>query len=401
MSRRHIPTLFDLGDHPIITEAYRLLKTRIRLLQGDKSLKTVLITSSGPGEGKSTVTANLGFSLARDGANVLLVDTDLRFPTLHEIFEIENSSGVTDAFRKIYSMEVASGTLDKQGMGDLLQSIRFQEKTGWLDVEEGKQSFHFSFKRGKITDVFWDNRPVEKRLGAMLVKERKITKNQLTQALEGQENGSKALGYTLTQLGYIDSQALEPILRSHFTENLHKVFELKGARFTFNKSESSSSKIRYLNHSNVGAALSEELKDLIKFDQPFAEEKISSFIKETKFKNIKLMTRGSPTSNSSEVLSSEKMRSIVDILSNKFDFILFDSPPAALSTDASLLGSFLDGVILVVHAGRCSISMIQQAKKELSKVQANIIGVVLNQFDLRRDGYPGYYYQAVDKGGIL
>ena len=401
MSRSRIPALFDFGDHPIISEAYRLLKTRIKLLQEDKSLKTIVITSSGPGEGKSTVTANLGLSLARDGANVLLVDSDLRFPILHEIFGIENSPGITDAVRKIYSMDVSSGALGKQGMGDLLQLIRFQEKTGWLKLQEGEQTFRLFFRRGKILDVIWENRPAEKRLGAILVKDRKVTKNQLTEALEGQAESSQALGYTLAQRGYIDSQDIEPILRSQVCESLHKVFELKEAKFTFHKPESSNSKKKQLNHSEIAAILSKEVQDLVEREQPSTEEKINTFIRDTEFKNLKLMTCGSPTLNPSELLSSEKMRSLVGVLSNRFDFILFDSPPAALCPDASILGSLVDGVILVVQAGRCSTSMIQQAKKELTKVEANILGVVINQFDLGRDGYPGYYYNASDKGGIL
>jgi capsular exopolysaccharide synthesis family protein len=391
------PLLFDENFDQGILEAYRLLRASIKFLKGSKPLKTLLITSSGPGEGKSTVTSNLGFSLAQDGASVLLVDADLRFPTLHKVFGVKNAPGLTEAVREIYSTKVTSGTLGKQSIGDLLQFIRFQEKTGQLRLDEDGQTFHLSFEMGKITDITWENRPMEKRLGAMLVKQGKITQNQLAEALQKQENRSHALGHILTRLGYIQSQDSEPILRSHLDESVHKVFGLDEASFIFDGSESSRSKRNHSNHSEMKALLEKEMKDLVESDQPFIKEKVSSFIRETKIKNLMLMTSGSPTPHPTELLSSERMQSLIRTLSNRFDYILFDSPPAALNADASILASFLDGVILVVQSGRFGIRMIQQTKNELSKVQANIIGVVMNQYDIRREGYYGSYYQYYGK----
>ena len=399
MSNNGIPILFDQGCDPILLEPYRLLRTHIKSLKGFKPLKTVLITSSAPGEGKSTVTSNLGFSLAQDGANVLLVDADLRAPNLHKIFRIVNTSGLTDAVTKIYNTKVTSGLLGKQGMGDILQFIKFQERTGWLRVENGEQFFRLSFEGGKITDAVWENRPIEKRLGSVLIKEGRITEKQLEEALQRQEKTSYPLGYILTRLGYIGSQDFEAHLRSHLSESLNDVFELKEASYAFHESVSPKSKRSHLNGSETKALLLKEAQDHVELDQPFIEEEINSFIRETKIKNLKLMTSGPPTSQASELLSSERMKSVVKILSNRFDFILFDSPPVTANADASILGSFLDGVILVVQAGRLGIRIIQQAKDELSKVQANMIGVVLNQFDMDREGYYSnyYYYHGKDR----
>jgi capsular exopolysaccharide synthesis family protein len=362
-------------------------------MNGSRPLRTLLITSTGPGEGKSTVTSNLGYSLAQDGASVLLVDSDLRAPNLHKIFGIQNTTGLTDAVRRIYEMEIAAGALGNHGIGDIFQFIKFQEKTGSLIIQEDQKTFRLQFERGKIIDAILENRPIEKKLGTMLVKEGKITEDQLTEALQRQEKISQHLGYILTQLGYVKSTDVRATVGSQAAESLRDVFELKKASFAFHQSGASNSKRRQLNDPDIRAGFSKAVEGLVEAHQPFTEDKVDSFIKDTKFKNIKLMTGGSPTSNPSELLSSEKMKSLIKILSNKYDFILFDSPPVAMTVDASILGSFLDGVILVVRAGQMGVRVIQRTKEELAKVKANIIGVVMNQFDVQRDGEHQNYYQ--------
>ncbi len=77
------------------SEAYRTLRTNIQFSSVDKPVKTLLVTSSSPGEGKSTTTANLAVVLAQTGQNVIVVDTDLRRPVLHKVFEVPNNTGLT------------------------------------------------------------------------------------------------------------------------------------------------------------------------------------------------------------------------------------------------------------------------------------------------------------------
>jgi non-specific protein-tyrosine kinase len=78
-------------------EAYRMLRTNIEFAEVDGAIRTLLITSSAPGEGKSTTTANLAVTLAQTGRRVVLVDLDLREPALHQIFKVQNQRGITTA----------------------------------------------------------------------------------------------------------------------------------------------------------------------------------------------------------------------------------------------------------------------------------------------------------------
>ncbi len=83
-----------------ISEQYRTLRTNIQYASVDKELKTILITSPNPGEGKSTTISNLAIVFAQQGKKVLLVDTDLRKPTIHYTFHLHNTVGLTNVLMK-------------------------------------------------------------------------------------------------------------------------------------------------------------------------------------------------------------------------------------------------------------------------------------------------------------
>jgi non-specific protein-tyrosine kinase len=78
-----------------ISEAYRTLRTNLDFASLDQALKTLVVTSARVGEGKSTTLANLAVVSAQAGRRVVLVDADLRRPTLHQIFGLENEVGLT------------------------------------------------------------------------------------------------------------------------------------------------------------------------------------------------------------------------------------------------------------------------------------------------------------------
>src|SRR5215217_2470468 len=76
-------------------EAYRTLRTNIQFSSLDKPLQTMLATSTAPDEGKSTTIANLAVTMAQAEQRVILVDCDLRRPTLHTLFGLPNEEGLT------------------------------------------------------------------------------------------------------------------------------------------------------------------------------------------------------------------------------------------------------------------------------------------------------------------
>jgi polysaccharide biosynthesis transport protein len=89
-------SLLTDGDAPAsLSEAFRQLRTSVLLAEGGRNLKSLLVTSAMPGEGKTTMAVNTAVSLARTGAFVLIVDADLRNPRLHSIFGLQNERGLS------------------------------------------------------------------------------------------------------------------------------------------------------------------------------------------------------------------------------------------------------------------------------------------------------------------
>ncbi len=80
----------------IVSEQFRTLRTNINFSMPDQELKTLLFTSASPGEGKSTVAANTAVVFAQEGKRVLLVDADMRKPTVHYTFHMTNTLGLSN-----------------------------------------------------------------------------------------------------------------------------------------------------------------------------------------------------------------------------------------------------------------------------------------------------------------
>ena len=128
------------------SEAYRSLRTNIGYTSVDKQVQTIVITSAGPEEGKTTTLVNLAISLAQLGKKVLVIDADLRKARIHKYFSLPNDNGVTDiivnkykvkdAVKKIEEVDnlyvITSGAyppnpaeiLESKKMADLLETVR-------------------------------------------------------------------------------------------------------------------------------------------------------------------------------------------------------------------------------------------------------------------------------------
>lgn len=110
--------------------------------------------------------------------------------------------------------------------------------------------------------------------------------------------------------------------------------------------------------------------------------------------NLSLLTSGPIPPNPAELLESETARLLWPQLLQDYDFVLIDTPPVLAVTDASILASQVDGVILVVRADETRIDLAQEARKQLLNASANLLGVVLNQVALKRNDSQYYYYYS-------
>jgi non-specific protein-tyrosine kinase len=222
-----------ISHHPFspVMEAFRLVRTNIQFTSVDRPAKSILVTSTNPGEGKSITAANLGVIMAQAGLRTIVVDSDLRLPVIHKVFQLPNSGGLTDLLRS-------------------------------------------------------------------------------------------------TQVDFSD----------------------------------------YLNDTGI--------------------------------ENLQVITSGPLPPNSSEMLGSKRMAELIEHLEKMADIVIFDSPPVLAVTDASVLSQRVNGVVLVVDAGRTRRDASRQAIKRLHQVGANILGAVLNRVSNqgREDYYASYYSRSSERG---
>lgn len=256
-------------------ESYRALRTNLQFSMIDRPVRTIMITSPSPSEGKSISLANLAVVLAQAGRKVVLVDTDLRRPTQHRIFGLPNRVGFTDAL-----LDFLSPTGDPAGLQP-------------------------------VTEIIHD------------------------------------LGQDVTE-----------------SEAAHSTQRLPDTAFQSTR---------------LGFA-SEKTIDLSRYLQP------------TMVENLWLLSTGSLPPNPTELLGSELMGTLIQALKKRADLILFDSPPALIFSDAAVLSTKVDGVIIVNEMGRTRTNEAQRAADELRRVHANLLGNVLNRSGKRRGGYGYNYY---------
>ena len=96
--------IYNRSTKSLTAEAYRALRTSIQYSSVDKELRVLSITSSIPGEGKSTIAANLAFSMSEMEKKTILIDADLRKPTIHRKLKLSNLKGLTEGI--VYKLEL-------------------------------------------------------------------------------------------------------------------------------------------------------------------------------------------------------------------------------------------------------------------------------------------------------
>jgi capsular exopolysaccharide synthesis family protein len=155
---QNVGYLLDEGPDSKHAEAYRVLRTNILFSRKDDKLNTIVVVSAGAGEGKSTTTMNLATVFAQTGQRVLMVDSDLRRPTLHKLLHVANNLGLTNYLLKQNKLEevvqqtsvpmldfMASGKLPNSSMG-VLGSAQMKEM-----ITDLKQRYDF---------IFFDSPPI-------------------------------------------------------------------------------------------------------------------------------------------------------------------------------------------------------------------------------------------------
>jgi len=123
-------------------------------------------------------------------------------------------------------------------------------------------------------------------------------------------------------------------------------------------------------------------------------------LQKTDHPNLQLLASGPVPPNPAEMLGSQAMRSLIEQLVSRADKVIFDTPPVIAVTDAPLLAPALDGTLLVVRVGYTPKEVARQAKEQLEKVNARVLGIVANRIDSGRNSHYYYYYYGSEEDQV-
>jgi Mrp family chromosome partitioning ATPase len=377
--------------HSRFAESYRTLRTNIHFSFMEKDFRALLVTSAGEKEAKSTTVANLSYTIAQAGKSVLMVDADLRKPVLNQIISSHDSPGLTGLLSNTFATDVRSGSLSQFGVSDLFWLLSFRKKTGVLHLTEEKEQIDTYFLNGELVDVQWLTRPKDRKLATLLVKDNVITKDQAEKALARKRNTGQKLGFILINMGLVNEEGLAGFITLHMIEGLRTALQFRSGEFSFEKFPES----HFDRPSFDPADLKKIYRQVVIGEEefPYLQKMISAAIVKTGVKNLFILPSGPRPPKPAELLDSNRMSFLLSYLERRFDALIIDTPPVLPTSDALILAPQTDGVILMVKAGQVNRELVKKTVEQIRSSQARLIGVVLSQVDVKREGYYKYYHK--------
>ena len=122
------------------------------------------------------------------------------------------------------------------------------------------------------------------------------------------------------------------------------------------------------------------------------EENLEDYVFKTRIDNLYIIPRGKVPPNPSELLNSQKTAKLISLLSEIFDYIIFDGPPVNGLSDSLIMSDFVDRTIVVTSLNSAPIELLESTKKMLTNVNAKVAGVIVNKVPRRKSSGKSYYY---------
>lgn len=121
---------------------------------------------------------------------------------------------------------------------------------------------------------------------------------------------------------------------------------------------------------------------------------LDDIIQTTDIPNLSIITSGPIPPNPAELLGSKEMGQFIEELKTRFDMVIIDSAPSLAVADPAVLSTHVDGCLLVISSGKTNDDLAEKVKKQLEMVNANILGVVLNNMPRSKKEAGYYYYES-------
>jgi capsular exopolysaccharide synthesis family protein len=370
-------------------ESYRTLRTNLFFSSMDKEINSVIVTSCVEKEGKTTTAINLAYTIAQTDSRTLLIDCDLRRPHMTALFSGKKEHGITGLITDTLGSRLTKGSLEEYTISDLVVLTRLQKRSCRLDITNDETKISIFFEKGVMIDIYWINRPESKKLANSLIKDKIITETQARAAIGQKKRSVQRLGTTLYTMGLVSKKEILKALSLHTIESIRAVSSMHDGSFSFS----------HLIDTETKASLSQEINleklydDFVSYDDnfKFIKKSIDAAINKTEIENLYNLLSGIVPPNPSEMLSSKRMDFLINYFKKKFDFIIIDTPPVMPATDAVIMAPRTDGTILVMKSGHTERKIIQDVINQYKAANLRIIGSVLNQVDMKKEGYYRYY----------
>lgn len=387
MGRNHHKSIFEIRKDGPFSEAFDNLMINLLMSSPDNPIKSILVTSSVLGEGKTLSAINLAINIAATGKKVLLVDLDLRRPTVHKWFNLKGAFGLVNALVGIKSVNIDSGRLGDYTIGDIFYFLEAQGRSGVITFQSNKTAVEVTVKAGNIINANLKDRPIERGLGRIFLHHERITLDQLKEALGIQERTKKPLSQLLVNLGFVSKQEVKKVIRALIEESLRRLFLLENPTLQIRNLDGS----QIEEYAEEVAREQDFFRNLVELNTaPLFNRVVSAAVKHTPVQNLYVCPCGKLPPNPVEIMGSKRMEEFLKIATSSFDMVVLDSSPVLGAAHASLSLSLVDGVLLVVRAGKTDKKLIIEAKTQLEMANARLLGVVLNGVD-RRVHYRRYY----------
>ena len=366
------------------TEVRRTLGAMMHGL-ASRGLHRIVVTSAARGEGRSSITAEAGRALAAGGReSVLLVDGDAISPSLHRYAGLPGGRGLCELLDEVYLSDLAHEDPRQFGLGDWIEILRAQGRSGELTVREGERVFGLRIVKGAICSIA-EPAQSEFRLGDLLLERGAITARQRDDAVRIQGESSRPIGEVLETMGWIAPDELAEALRVQGSQRLVRLLDLQQPESEFvemaepYRPAAGGRAPTLPGGEGIDALVYGRLHGYLR--HPYLVSQIPSYLTDTELANLKVLTAGERVCDPYSPRYLASFALLVARLAHSFDLVLIDAPPMSLPGVASAVGRLADGALLVVKARDVDLAEVKRAVETLRASDGTLLGVVLNQVE--------------------
>ena len=354
--------------------------------------RTLLVTGTARHAGTSSFVEAAGRAIAASGrGSVVLVDADPQHPTLHRRFGVPCERGLAEALDELYDFDILSEEGSQFGVGDWLEVLRAQGRTGQLAVRGDGRTWVIELAGGRASALWCAEAPPAWRLGERLLQRGRITAEQRDAALRIHDETMRPVGEVLGALGCIDAQDLAEALEQQCVRGLVELISMSTPECRF--SERADAHVCGNGPGRFRLAGTRALERLLRgpvleyLKQPFLRSQTPSFLRDTEVPDLKVLVAGQGASDLARAPRQVAFGLLLERLGRAFDHVLVDAPAVGANgagDGAAALAAHADGVLLVVPAESPAGTATRGAIEELRRAGGRVLGVVMNPAATRR-----------------